>query len=213
MKKNAKQQTHKATFWLFPHFAILHPLLLVWDGSSREMRLCSTPRLCFLRFAGVPLGQVHLHFLSLLGMETHTVRLPTSPCFSFPLPLCSLALSWACRQWFWQAVWCHLPYLSCFCKILPSRLQGLLPPVSGSALDSHPLPHHVPRLSPCPVGCEPALARGRDAATGLGKTDSVGRNPGPCPKECCPAAATASPGETWRDCLGSPLHLRQINWS
>lgn len=39
--------------------------------------------------------QVHLPFLSLLGMETCMVGLPTGPCFIFPLPLCSLASSWA----------------------------------------------------------------------------------------------------------------------
>lgn len=51
-----------------------------------------------------------------------------------------------------------------------------------------------------------------------GRPIGVGRDPGPCPKERRPAVAGASPGAgggtgTRRDFLGSPLHLRQINWS
>lgn len=46
-----------------------------------------------------------------------------------------------------------------------------------------------------------------------GRPIGVGRDPGPCPKERRPAVAGASPGGTRRDFLGSPLHLRQINWS
>lgn len=156
------------------------------------MRFC-LPGLCFPRISGATLGQVQLPFLGLLGMETpRTVGLATGPCLSFPLPLCSLASSWA-PSGHVGSVFGRQRDATCltcpaFAKYFCPAFKGPLPPVSGSALDSHPLPHHVPVRWKCPLA--------QLDASQPWQTDTVRRDPRPCPKECCPVAASASSRET-----------------
>lgn len=71
-------------------------------------------------------------------------------------------------------------------------------------------PASCPTVSPHTAGCGPASAR--SGASGWWRPVHLGRDPVPCPKACCCPVA-CQPRGTGRDFLGSPLHLRQINWS
>lgn len=219
-KKNPKPTELRFRLFLISHLS--SPLAcLRWQQQQTTFCVLGP---CFPGVSGAPLGQAHLPFLSLFGRETCAMGMPAGPHFGFPLLLHSLDLSSAplgpCgQQWFWQAAWRHLP------DPFPPLWDTSIPPAEGRAFRARS------RQSLALLQA-PTLSHAASQGRPLGRWDasqpwpegetwwldqerliSVGRDPRPCRKECCPAVAGASLGGTSRDFLGSPLHLRQINWS
>lgn len=108
---------------------------------------------------------------------------------------------------------------SLLCETPPSHLpreepSGSIPSGSWPCSGLPPSPMLHPKTVPLPGGTmSQPWPRGELQWPDQGRLISVGRDPGLCPKERRTAVAGASPGGTQRDFLGSPLHLRQINWS
>lgn len=88
----------------------------------------------------------------------------------------------------------------------PWLCQGIAVP------GSHALLHHVPRCLLAQRDMSQSRPKGGPWRPGWGRPIGPGRDPAPCLKARRRLAA-CPPGGMRRDFLGSPLHLRQINWS